>query len=247
MGTVRPTAPGAALPGVRVRDMTRILADMGAEVITTERPGEGHDTRRWGPPNRSDEGGRDLGAACFQAANRGKRSVVVGTARPEGQRVPRALAAQCDVVNETFKVGGPAADPRRAANPGRVRHRDVLIPILPGLIPGRSLGDRIGALNAAHVPAGPVNTIDPVFADAQVIAFGMRTESPTPGGGPADGCRLAHQDVAHPARSAAPAPGADRLAVLDRLLDPSDFDLAALMADGTLGGGGATINPGDGR
>lgn len=116
--TDTPTAsPGAALSGLRVLDMTRILAgpwatqvlaDMGAEVIKIERPGAGDDTRAWGPPNVTDTQGRDRGAAYFHGANRGKKSVAVDMSRPEGQRVLKALAASSDVIIENFKVGGLA-------------------------------------------------------------------------------------------------------------------------------------------
>ena len=108
---------GFALAGLRVLDLTRILAgpwatqvlaDMGAEVIKIERPGTGDDTRSWGPPNMIDDAGRDHGAAYFHAANRGKKSVALDMSHPEGQRLVRALAAQADVVVENFKVGGLA-------------------------------------------------------------------------------------------------------------------------------------------
>jgi formyl-CoA transferase len=103
------------LEGIRVLDLTRVLAgpwaaqnlaDLGAEVIKVERPGEGDDTRRWGPPWLKDREGRDTKeAAYYLAANRGKRSLTLDIAKPEGQAVARELAAKCDVVMENFKVG----------------------------------------------------------------------------------------------------------------------------------------------
>lgn len=87
----------------------QILADLGAEVIKVERPGVGDDTRTWGPPWMRDEQGNDTReAAYFMAANRNKKSVTVDLARPEGQRIVRELAKQCDVLLENYKLGGLA-------------------------------------------------------------------------------------------------------------------------------------------
>ncbi|HJV25752.1 MAG TPA: CaiB/BaiF CoA-transferase family protein [Aromatoleum sp.] len=107
--------PGA-LSHIRVLDLSRILAgpwstqilaDLGADVIKVERPGEGDDTRHWGPPFLKDEAGEDTPvAAYYLCANRNKRSITVDMTQPEGQRILRALAAECDVVVENFKVGG---------------------------------------------------------------------------------------------------------------------------------------------
>ncbi|WP_455373529.1 CaiB/BaiF CoA transferase family protein [Limibacillus halophilus] len=106
----------APLKGLRVLDLTRVLAgptctqllaDLGAEVIKVERPGEGDDTRKWGPPFIKDEDGRDTDlSAYFASSNRNKLSVTIDMAQPEGQALIRKLAAQCDMLVENFKVGG---------------------------------------------------------------------------------------------------------------------------------------------
>lgn len=108
-----------ALSHIRVLDLSRVLAgpwagqvlaDLGAEVIKVERPGVGDDTRHWGPPYLKDADGKDTGeAAYFLTANRNKQSLTIDFTRPEGQRIVRELAAQCDVLLENFKVGGLAA------------------------------------------------------------------------------------------------------------------------------------------
>ncbi|TBW48311.1 CoA transferase [Marinobacter halodurans] len=99
------------LSGVRVLDLSRILAgpwcsqhlaDLGAEVIKIEHPERGDDTRGWGPPFL----GETRDAAYYLGANRGKRSVAIDIARPEGQALIRELLPSCDVVLENFKVGG---------------------------------------------------------------------------------------------------------------------------------------------
>jgi crotonobetainyl-CoA:carnitine CoA-transferase CaiB-like acyl-CoA transferase len=88
---------------------TQILADLGADVVKVERPGAGDDTRSWGPPFLADRDGeptRDAG--YFLSVNRGKRSVTVDLAKPEGQEIVRRLAAGADVVIENFKAGNLA-------------------------------------------------------------------------------------------------------------------------------------------
>lgn len=103
------------LSGLRVLDLSRvlagpwctqILADFGAEVIKIEKPGDGDDTRGWGPPFITNADGSKGDAAYFLSANRGKWSVEIDMATPEGQKLIRELAAKSDVVLENFKVGG---------------------------------------------------------------------------------------------------------------------------------------------
>lgn len=69
-----------------------------------------------------------------------------------------------------------AADPRFATNPARVTHRDALIPLLARTILDWSKADLYEALEREGVPAGPINAIDEVFADPQVIARGMKID-----------------------------------------------------------------------
>lgn len=113
-----PAADGTALAGLKVLDLSRVLAgpwcgqllaDLGADVIKVERPGIGDDTRRWGPPWLTGADGRaTTESAYFMAANRNKRSVTIDLAQPEGQRLVKELAAQADVLIENFKTGGLA-------------------------------------------------------------------------------------------------------------------------------------------
>jgi crotonobetainyl-CoA:carnitine CoA-transferase CaiB-like acyl-CoA transferase len=117
-----PVPPGA-LDGVRVLDLSRVLAgpwctqtlaDLGAEVIKVERPTGAHhpggdDTRGWGPPFLKDREGRDTAeAAYFLGANRNKRSITIDIAQPEGQALVKHLVASCDVLVENYKVGDMA-------------------------------------------------------------------------------------------------------------------------------------------
>jgi crotonobetainyl-CoA:carnitine CoA-transferase CaiB-like acyl-CoA transferase len=123
------------LSHIRVLDLTRVLAgpwasqnlaDLGAEVIKIERPESGDDTRSWGPPFLKDRDGRETGeSAYFLSVNRGKKSVTLDIATPEGANIARELVAKCDVLLENYKVGGLAKyglgyEDVKAINPGIV-------------------------------------------------------------------------------------------------------------------------------
>lgn len=109
------TPPKGALAGVRVLDLTRVLAgpfsgqilgDLGAEVIKVERPGGGDDGRHYGFSAVMDkDGNKTLESSFFISANRNKKSVTANLAKPEGQALVRQLAAQSDVLIENYKVG----------------------------------------------------------------------------------------------------------------------------------------------
>ncbi len=111
--TEAPAGPvNGPLAGIKVLDLSRVLAgpwcsqmlgDLGAVVIKVEQPGQGDDTRRWGPPFL-DDGSND--SAYYLCANRNKRSIAVNIADPEGAALIRRLAADADIVLENFRVGG---------------------------------------------------------------------------------------------------------------------------------------------
>ncbi|MCA8927790.1 MAG: CoA transferase [Alphaproteobacteria bacterium] len=97
-----------ALAGVRVLDLTRVLAgpfctmmlsDLGAEVFKVENPDGGDETRSYRPV------GTDRESPYFLAINRNKRSLAIDITQPEGAIAVRALAAKCDVVVESMRTG----------------------------------------------------------------------------------------------------------------------------------------------
>jgi crotonobetainyl-CoA:carnitine CoA-transferase CaiB-like acyl-CoA transferase len=120
------------LEGVRVLDLSRVLAgpwagqmlaDYGADVIKVERPGSGDDTRAWGPPWWGE--GDQRVAAYFLCANRGKRSLAIDIASPDGIARVRELAREADILVENYKVGqlakyGLDAASLQAINPGLI-------------------------------------------------------------------------------------------------------------------------------
>ncbi|HEV2733844.1 MAG TPA: CoA transferase [Longimicrobiaceae bacterium] len=111
-GTPPVPAPPGPLAGLRVLDLGRVLAaplctmmlgDLGAEVIKVERPGEGDDTRTWGPPWAEGPEGRE--SAYYLCANRNKRSVAADLKTEAGRALVRRLAVDADVLIENFFPG----------------------------------------------------------------------------------------------------------------------------------------------
>ena len=97
-----------ALAGIRVLDLTRVLAgpyctmflgDLGAEVVKVEQPGVGDDTRGWGPPFAGGE------SAYFLCTNRNKKSLTVDLKSADGIALIKQLAGQADVLIENFRPG----------------------------------------------------------------------------------------------------------------------------------------------
>ncbi len=172
------------LHGVKVLDVSRILsgpfctmllADLGAEVVKVERPGEGDPARTLGPTVDGD-------AAYFISVNRGKKSITLDISMEEGQRLFRALTPHFDVLVENFVPGTMARFeldyPRlREVNPRLVYASisgfgqdgpsadrpamDIIVQAMGGLMsvtgepggpplrPGASLGDSVAGLFAA--------------------------------------------------------------------------------------------------
>ncbi|MBP0445772.1 CoA transferase [Roseomonas sp. SSH11] len=111
--TLAGALPAGALNGLKVLDLTRVLAgptctqmlgDLGAEVIKIERPGAGDDTRGFAPPYVPNT--RE--SAYFVGVNRNKKSVTLDIAKPEGQAIIHRLLGECDILVENFKVGALA-------------------------------------------------------------------------------------------------------------------------------------------
>ncbi|TMA79525.1 MAG: CoA transferase [Deltaproteobacteria bacterium] len=116
--------PGRVLEGLRILDLTRVvagpfatalLADLGADVIKVERPRTGDDYR-YGP---APEGETSL---SFQNTNRGKRSITLDVGHPEGRDLFLRLVDRADAVVDNFRAGwmaskGLGADVLRARNP----------------------------------------------------------------------------------------------------------------------------------
>lgn len=142
------------LDGVRVLDLsryvsgphcTRMLADLGADVVKVEPPA-GDGTRRWGKERN------DLGP-FFSQQNCGKRSICVDFASPDGIDICRRLTATADVLVENFRPGvmdrlGLGAVQLRAENPR------LIYATITGFGSSGTLADRRAYANVVHASAG---------------------------------------------------------------------------------------------
>ena len=129
-----------------------------------------------------------------------------------------------------------ADDIRFATNPERVRHRDVLVPIVADMVKTRGKREWIAALEAAGVPCGPINDVGEVFGNEQVHARGMRVDVPHPSGATASLVRNPIRMSATPpeVRSAPPTLGEHTDAVLRELLGYDEARIAALRAKSVI-------------
>jgi formyl-CoA transferase len=129
-----------------------------------------------------------------------------------------------------------AADERFMTNPQRVEHRDTLVPILQEKFQARTSGEWHAALLEAGIPCSPINSIDQVFSDPQVLARQMLVDLPHPTAG---GIKLAGSPLKlsrTPARIEEPPPllGQHTEEVLRAYLDFSPADLARLRDEGVI-------------
>ncbi len=105
------TGTGRPLDGLVVADLSRILAgptaammlaDLGARVIKVERPGNGDDTRQWGPPWAGSS------SSYFESANRSKESIALDFGDARDLEIARALVDRADIVIENYRSGALA-------------------------------------------------------------------------------------------------------------------------------------------
>jgi crotonobetainyl-CoA:carnitine CoA-transferase CaiB-like acyl-CoA transferase len=108
MATARDKSMAMPLKGLRVIDLTRdfagpfctmILADLGAQVIKVEKPGQGDETRAWGPPFINGQ------SYYFLSLNRGKKSITLNLKTQEAQKIVRQLVVDSDVFVESLRPG----------------------------------------------------------------------------------------------------------------------------------------------
>lgn len=121
-GDAQQTGGGYPLDGLKVLDLSRILAgpvctqllaDLGADVVKVEKPGAGDDTREWGPPFVP--GGGPSG--YFLSCNRGKRSLALDLSHTDAQPVLADLVRRADVLVENFL---PDSLEKLGLTPGRL-------------------------------------------------------------------------------------------------------------------------------
>lgn len=129
------------------------------------------------------------------------------------------------------------SDPRFLRNKGRVIDRDALEPALAAELKTRRRQDVLDAMTIHGVPGGPINRLDEVYKDEQVIERGMVCHRTTPNGTELPLVRFPARLSESPAdiRSMPPALGQDTRAVLSALLGISDDELSELFSSGVAG------------
>ena len=137
------------------------------------------------------------------------------------------------------EVAGCAAladDPRFATNGKRVENREVLVPMMAGIVARRATRDWIESLDAAGVPVGPINNLEQVFREPQAIARGLRIELDHPLAGKVSLVRSPMRFSETPVEHKAPPPtlGEHTEEILRRMLHLGDAQIAKLRADGIV-------------
>jgi crotonobetainyl-CoA:carnitine CoA-transferase CaiB-like acyl-CoA transferase len=166
------------LAGLRVLDASRVLAgpfcgqllgDLGAEVIKLERPGQGDDTRTWGPPFFGEQM-----SAYYLCANRNKRAIALDLGKPDGLKLFHELIDRCDVLIENFRSDS-AAKMGLAPKELLARHQRLIACSITGFghtgpmrsEPGYDLAIQAmsGLMSVTGPPEGPPSKVGVAMAD----------------------------------------------------------------------------------
>ncbi|MDJ0278360.1 CaiB/BaiF CoA-transferase family protein [Sphingomonas sp. 2R-10] len=154
----------AILAALRRRDLTGEGAQIDMALLDTQVAVLGNQALNWlasgTVPTRMGNGHPNLTPyQTFETAD-GALVIAVGN---DGQ-----FARLCGFLGLDLHT-----DARFATNPARVVHRRQMIPAVQAAVAGWRKADLYEALEAAGIPAGPINALDEVFADPQVVARGM--------------------------------------------------------------------------
>lgn len=137
------------------------------------------------------------------------------------------------------EAGGEPAlsdDEQFATNPSRVRHREMLVPLLAQMVRKFGKDAWIDKLEAAGVPCGPINTLPEVFAHPQVKARGMQVELPHASGGIAKvvASPMKMSETPPLARTAPPTLGQHSDDILRERLGFDEVKIARLRSEGVV-------------
>ncbi|WP_043316048.1 CaiB/BaiF CoA-transferase family protein [Microbulbifer sp. HZ11] len=129
-----------------------------------------------------------------------------------------------------------AANPAYATNRDRVKARDTLVPLIESATASKPAAWWLEQLSAAHVPCGPINNLQQVFADPQVMARGMVVEQPHPQAGRVRTVRNPLEFSASPLQyqQAPPTLGEHTQVVLEAELGLSPGEIEDLRAQGVI-------------
>ncbi|HEX8379626.1 MAG TPA: CaiB/BaiF CoA-transferase family protein, partial [Allosphingosinicella sp.] len=163
----------AILAALRERDRSGVGAHIDMALLDTQVAVLANQALNWmvsgSVPSRMGNGHANLVPYQAFAAADGELIVAVGN------------DAQFERLCAILGLGELAGDERFRTNPARVVNRQALIPLLKAAIGRRGLKALSDALEAAGIPAGPINAVDAVFADPQVMHRGLKMGAETPG------------------------------------------------------------------
>ncbi|MEA3032697.1 MAG: hypothetical protein QOH86_713, partial [Sphingomonadales bacterium] len=163
----------AILAALRERDRTGRGAHIDMALLDTQVAVLGNQALNWmvsgKVPRRMGNGHANL--VPYQAFRTSDGDVIVAVGND------RQFERLCALLD----LPGLAGDERYRTNPARVVHRAELVPVIAEAIARRGTAELSGALQAAGIPAGPINAIDAVFADPQIVHRGLRLEGEIPG------------------------------------------------------------------
>jgi len=151
------TGQGQAIDMALLDTQVAMLANLGANYLVTRQA-----------PRRAGNAHQNIVPyQVFEVAD-GHLILAVGN---DGQFQRFCAVAGCPEI---------AADARFANNATRVRHRELLVPLLAERLLTRPRAEWLAALDAVSVPCGPINDLADVFADPQVQARNMKIAVPHP-------------------------------------------------------------------
>jgi len=163
----------AILAALRERDRTGTGAHIDMALLDTQVGVLANQALNWmvsgKVPHRMGNGHANL--VPYQAFDTADGPVIVAVGND------RQFARLCAILG----LPDLAEDERFRTNPARVTHRAELIPRLAATIALRRQKEFSDALETAGIPAGPINSVDQVFADPQVQHRGMRLDGDLPG------------------------------------------------------------------
>jgi crotonobetainyl-CoA:carnitine CoA-transferase CaiB-like acyl-CoA transferase len=138
----------------------------------------------------------------------------------------------CDIAG----LSNVSAQVAYATNAARVQAREELIPLVEAATRKQNSAWWLGKLSDAHVPCGPINTLDQVFSDPQVQARGMVLEQVHPSAGSVRTVRnpVVFSESALEYQQAPPVLGEHTEEVLRELLGKDEVEIAWLKQDGIV-------------
>jgi succinate--hydroxymethylglutarate CoA-transferase len=127
-----------------------------------------------------------------------------------------------------------ATDERFLHNPDRVKNRDILIPLLQERISTKTIAEWMKIFDAAEVPYAPINKMQEVFSDSQVLHRGMlqEVEHPTAGKIKMVGIPVKYSDTPASIRLPPPTLGQHTEEILISVLGYDQQKIQRLKKDG---------------